>query len=447
MARGRAMRFYNAALKHTRKRDIMEKEKKSVDVLRIAAGIMFAALTVIGLISIVQNLGYYYDKMSDGELIYALISIVYNLAIVIGRALLAAALLGKGSKSKSGLGFALIAAGFGLYILYLLYLMIRHFVDTWFYYSAVVPSTSLLLGYIARAAAYVTAGALAFSKRKSGAAGLLPVILAVVSLWLFDFVFLSRKLSAVSCLLELTALLCAGLWLAGAQSKGEAQRGGAEPRDSDRSYQNKETGESHRKTAPFGASCLPRKAYFGMFGHVMLLLFTLGIWYLIWIYRSTKYLNADESEEPRNPTTKLLLCMFIPFYIIYWTYKSAQRADRLCSGTGMTSDITTVCLILAIFIPIVPPILIQDKINKLSGGESQRPQPQYQQRPQTVEARPQAQRQSERRHTPETQAAPPKRPAVDDSTVIELQAYKELLDMGLVTKEEFERKKRELLNL
>ena len=446
MARGRAMRFYNAALKHTRKRDIMEKEKKSVDVLRIAAGIMFAALTVIGLISIVQNLGYYYDKMSDGELIYALISIVYNLAIVIGRALLAAALLGKGSKSKSGLGFALIAAGFGLYILYLLYLMIRHFVDTWFYYSAVVPSTSLLLGYIARAAAYVTAGALAFSKRKSGAAGLLPVILAVVSLWLFDFVFLSRKLSAVSCLLELTALLCAGLWLAGAQSKGEAQSGGAEPRDSDRSYQNKETGESQRKTAPSGASCLPREAYFGMFGHVMLLLFTLGIWYLIWIYRSTKYLNADESEEPRNPTTKLLLCMFIPFYIIYWTYKSAQRADRLCSGTGMTSDITTVCLILAIFIPIVPPILIQDKINKLSGGESQRPQSQYQQSHATEE-RGRTQRQSEDRPAPETPAAPSKRPAVDDSTVIELQAYKELLDMGVVTKEEFERKKRELLNL
>ena len=425
MARGRAMRFYNAALKHTRKRDIMEKEKKSVDVLRIAAGIMFAALAVIGLISTVQNLGYYYDEMSDGDLIYALISIVYNLAIVIGRALLAAALLGKGSKSKSGLGFALIAAGFGLYILYLLYLMIRHFVDTWFYYSAVVPSTSLLLGYIARAAAYATACALAFSKRKSGAVGLLPVILAVVSLWLFGFTFLNSKLSTVSNLLELAALLCAGFWLAGSRSEREEQSGGAEPSGFDRSRQYKETGESQKKTVPPGASCLPREAYFGMFGHVMLLLFTLGIWYLIWIYRTTKYLNADESEEPR----------------------SAQRADRLCLDAGMTSDITTACLILAIFIPIVPPILIQDKINKLSGGELQRPQPQYQQRPQTVEARPQAQRQSERRHTPETQAAPPKRPMVDDSTVIELQAYKELLDMGVVTKEEFERKKRELLNL
>ena len=369
--------------------------------------------------------------------------IAVNLTIVIGRALLAAALLSNGSKTKCGLGFILIAASFGLYILYLVG---KYLVDVLFYYGVASLSAKLLLGYIARTAAYVTAGALAFSKRKSGAAGLLPVILAAVSLLLFGFTFLNSKLSTVLTLLELAALLCAGLWLAGAQSKGEAQSGGAEPRDSDRSYQNKETGESHRKTAPSGASCLPREAYFGMFGHVMLLLFTLGIWYLIWIYRSTKYLNADESEEPRNPTTKLLLCMFIPFYIIYWTYKSAQRADRLCSGTGMTSDITTVCLILAIFIPIVPPILIQDKINKLSGGESQRPQSQYQQSHATEE-RGRTQRQSEDRPTPETPAAPSKRPAVDDSTVIELQAYKELLDMGVVTKEEFERKKRELLNL
>lgn len=413
----------------------------------MAVGIMFAALAVLGCISFVESWKYYYGNLIEPIYYYdrinAFVMIAVNLTIVIGRALLAAALLSKGSKTKCGLGFILIAAGFGLYILYLVG---KYLVDVLFYYGVASLSAKLLLGYIARAAAYVTAGALAFSKRKSGAAGLLPVILAAVSLLLFGFTFLNSKLSTVLTLLELAALLCAGLWLAGAQSKGEAQSGGAEPRDSDRSYRNKETGESQRKTAPSGALCLPREAYFGMFGHVMLLLFTLGIWYLIWIYRSTKYLNADESEEPRNPTTKLLLCMFIPFYIIYWTYKSAQRADRLCSGTGMTSDITTVCLILAIFIPIVPPILIQDKINKLSGGESQRPQSQYQQSHATEE-RGRTQRQSEDRPAPETPAAPSKRPAVDDSTVIELQAYKELLDMGVVTKEEFERKKRELLNL
>lgn len=426
----------------------MEREKKSVDALQMAAGIIFATLTVIGLITFVQNLGYYYGIIIEPLYYYdrinAFVIILENLAIVVGRALLAAALLGKGPKSKSGLGFILIAAGFGIYILYL---VVYYLVNVWFYYGVVSLSAKLILGYIVRAAAYVTASALAFSKKKSAVAGLLPVILAAVSLLLFGFAFLSNKLATVSCLLELAALLCSGLWLAGSQRDREKQSGDAGPRGFDRSYQYKETTGSQRQAAPSGTACLPREAYFGMFGHVMLLLFTLGIWYLIWIYRTTKYLNADESEEPRNPTTKLLLCMFIPFYIIYWTYKSAQRADRLCADAGMNSDITTACLILAIFIPIVPPILIQDKMNKLSGGELQRPQPQYQHRPQTAEARPQVQRQSEHRHTPETPAAPPKRPTIDESTVIELQAYKELLDMGVVTKEEFERKKRELLNL
>ena len=41
-----------------------------------------------------------------------------------------------------------------------------------------------------------------------------------------------------------------------------------------------------------------------------------------WDYTVT--LNDLEDEPPRNPVTKLLLCMFIPFYAIYWFYRSAQ---------------------------------------------------------------------------------------------------------------------------
>ena len=53
--------------------------------------------------------------------------------------------------------------------------------------------------------------------------------------------------------------------------------------------------------------------YCGMAKHILLLLFTFGIWYYIWIYRMTGYTNAAENEEYRNPTKKLLLCLFIPF--------------------------------------------------------------------------------------------------------------------------------------
>ena len=57
--------------------------------------------------------------------------------------------------------------------------------------------------------------------------------------------------------------------------------------------------------------------------------------------------------------------MFVPFYSIYWTYKSAQRIDKLAKSVGVVSDLTTPCLILEFFVPIVPPILMQDKINKI----------------------------------------------------------------------------------
>lgn len=107
--------------------------------------------------------------------------------------------------------------------------------------------------------------------------------------------------------------------------------------------------------------------YCSMVKHVLLLIFTFGIWQLIWIYRTTRYLNCVTAEPPRNPTTKLLLCMFVPFYIIYWMYKHAKYIDILAAEKGIPSDIGALCLVLEFFVPIVPPILMQDKLNTIVG--------------------------------------------------------------------------------
>ena len=115
-----------------------------------------------------------------------------------------------------------------------------------------------------------------------------------------------------------------------------------------------------------GAPVMPREAYCGMAKHVLLLLFTFLIWYFIWIYRTTKHLNALRDEPPRNPTTKLLLCMFVPFYAVYWAYKSGQRADRLAAQRGIPSNISAACLVCAIFIPFVMAIILQNKINAIA---------------------------------------------------------------------------------
>lgn len=162
-------------------------------------------------------------------------------------------------------------------------------------------------------------------------------------------------------------------------------------------------------------SALPGEAYCSMVKHVLLLLFTFGIWYLIWIYKVTGYLNAVKDEEPREPATKLLLCMFIPFYVLYWTYKSAQRIDKLAKQKGLSADSATLCLIMAIFLPIIAPILMQDKMNNII--------------------------------TAKKESAAHQQGEVNIGAASELKNYKELLDSGVITQEEFEEKKKQLLSL
>jgi len=151
--------------------------------------------------------------------------------------------------------------------------------------------------------------------------------------------------------------------------------------------------------------------YVSLGKHICLLIFTGGIWQMIWTYKITKITNADDSESNRNPTSQLLLCLFVPFYIIYWTYKTALRIDRIAAERELQSDIGTVCLILSIFVPFVPPILMQDKMNQILLGNVTAPK----------------QKESE--------------------AIESIEKYKALLDSGVITEEEFEAKKKQLLGL
>ena len=175
-----------------------------------------------------------------------------------------------------------------------------------------------------------------------------------------------------------------------------------------------ETGSTTAAPAP--------EVYCGLVKHILLLLFTCGIWLYIWIYRVTGYTNNVQGEENRDPTNKLLLCLFVPFYVIYWMYKTAQRLDKMAAAKNIPSDLSTLCLILAIFVPIIPPILMQDKLNDIVTG----------------------------RVAPAAPAAAPV-PAAAPTSVSEaaddLLKLKELLDAGILTQEEFDAKKKQLLGL
>ena len=132
---------------------------------------------------------------------------------------------------------------------------------------------------------------------------------------------------------------------------------------------------------------------------------------MIWTYRTTKYLNKAPNAEYYNPTNKLLLCLFVPFYSIYWFYKHGQRIDSFNKSKGLnSSDMATLCLILGIFIPMVACIIMQDKINTLCTCKNIN----IKELPQTAD---------------------------------ELKKYKELLDSGVITQEEFDAKKKQLLDL
>ncbi len=170
------------------------------------------------------------------------------------------------------------------------------------------------------------------------------------------------------------------------------------------------------------ASAVNDEAYCDLIKHVLLLLFTFGVWYFIWIYRMTGYTNTVRDEEERNPTNKLLLCLFVPFYGIYWTYKTAQRVDKIAAEKNVASDLATLCLVLDIFVPIIPPILLQDKINKIiTAGDAQK--------------------------ETKTVRSETKKEETEVGSAEELKKFKELLDMGAITQEEYDAKKKQLLGL
>lgn len=157
-------------------------------------------------------------------------------------------------------------------------------------------------------------------------------------------------------------------------------------------------------------------AYCGMAKHILLCIFTLGIWQCIWVWRTTKFLNQTPKAEQYNPTKKLLLCMFVPFYMIYWLYKHGQRIDAMYKDKNLgNSDMNTLCLILGIFIPIVAYIIMQDKINTLC--------------------------------TVETNEVNKDINENKDINFEDLNKLKDLLDSGIITQEEFEQKKKQLLGL
>lgn len=104
--------------------------------------------------------------------------------------------------------------------------------------------------------------------------------------------------------------------------------------------------------------------YISMATHVLLSLFTFGIWTYIWIYKTTKTLSSVPGEQPQDPTVKLLLCMFVPFYMFFWLYNQGKRAEAYGRSAGVQVECATLCLVFAFLFPLASYILLQSGINR-----------------------------------------------------------------------------------
>ena len=114
---------------------------------------------------------------------------------------------------------------------------------------------------------------------------------------------------------------------------------------------------------------MPADFQISLVNHALLLILTFGVYGLVWVYKTTKKLNLLPGSDQRNPVTKLLLLMFVPFYFIYWFYQSAQIVDDFGERLNEHSQISLAVLLVSLLaVPIsflVVPILIQNKMNRL----------------------------------------------------------------------------------
>lgn len=141
---------------------------------------------------------------------------------------------------------------------------------------------------------------------------------------------------------------------------------------------------------------------------VILTFVTLGIYGLIWKYRLMRNVRILSFEET-NCAGEFLLFLFVPFYSLYWYATRGSRISEAARMQGRTIENKGVMyLLLALFcFPIIADCIMQSDFNKLATGTGS--------------------------------AAFPR---VDD-VAFTLERYARMCDRGVITQEEFQRKKAE----
>lgn len=174
---------------------------------------------------------------------------------------------------------------------------------------------------------------------------------------------------------------------------------------------------------------------------------TLGIYPYVWIYRTVGLFNNKRIGEERSQGIQVVLCMFVPFYIIYWLYKQSKLTEEYTILVGNRSnDLAVLSIILSVFgLSLVAMALIQDAINKNLmteyGGGTKQEENITPQRDVVVTVEPQAEEKNVIVHSSTSTDR------ISDVDIEYLKKLKELYDLGILSEDEYKVKKEKVLGI
>ena len=181
----------------------------------------------------------------------------------------------------------------------------------------------------------------------------------------------------------------------------------------------------------------------------VLMFFTFGIYFFIWEYRVTKYMNSQTGEN-MSPAVQVLLSFFFPPYVAVWGYLMASRLKKLAAERnykifdGFEFVYAVLCLIIPMFHFIMLDYFLL-KYNQTPIVEEEPIEEDEEDEEEPFGSNTEFSTVQEVFEEEEPEVIKPVEPHV--GLVDELREYKELLDLGDITEEEFEKKKKELLGL
>jgi hypothetical protein len=162
---------------------------------------------------------------------------------------------------------------------------------------------------------------------------------------------------------------------------------------------------------------------------IFLSIITLGIYGMVWNYSICKKIRLL-NHESTECTGEWLCLEFIPYYGLYWVYTRSKKISSGAAARGISvADNSTVCLIVSIFgLGIIAFALIQNSLNEIAVNLTapRNPSVPYMAQPQNV-----------------AYASPSAHTA---NYIEEIKQLSQLHQQGILTDQEFENKKKELLS-